>query len=356
MTPFTYSPKAYDIFIGLDVDKNSFSFTVRDHGTMKRSKRIPSDPEHLLRYIQKSFPHQRVLCAYEAGPTGFHLYDNLTARNLDCFVLSPSSIPKPPNARVKNNRLDSERIVEHIRSKDTHPIRVPQGPYRELRHLVTLRENYVSAQKTAKQRIKALVLYAHLASELTSDADTRWSKAYIEHLKKIPCSACVRQRLDMLLSDLDYARRQTLAIHRALKAFCQKHKEIIRNIGYLRSIPGIGFITAVTLLGRIGDPQQLRNVRELGAFIGLVPREKSTGDEINYGSITHLGNHTLRSLLIEAAWVAIRYDTELNQFYHRIKARHHPKIAALKAIVAVARKLTHRIYRVLKEQRMYLTH
>ncbi|MDD5477604.1 MAG: transposase [Candidatus Omnitrophica bacterium] len=99
---------------------------------------------------------------------------------------------------------------------------------------------------------------------------------------------------------------------------------------------------------------QLSNPRELGAFIGLVPREHSTGDKISKGSITHMGDVFLRSLLIEASWVIIRKDTRMRQFYDRIRSRHHPHIAARKAIVAVARKLTLIIYRVLKEQRDYI--
>lgn len=138
------------------------------------------------------------------------------------------------------------------------------------------------------------------------------------------------------------------------QAFTKLHPEIERDANYLMSIPGIGFITAVTILGRIGEPGQLKNVRELSAFIGLVPTEHSTGDTIERGSITHLGNRVLRSLLIEAAWSAIRRDTELKQFYFRIKSRHHPTLAARKAIVAAARKLTQRIYRVLKERRFYI--
>lgn len=156
--------------------------------------------------------------------------------------------------------------------------------------------------------------------------------------------------------DLDYARKQTTSILRQLRMFIGSNKGMHQYIQYLISIPGIGFITAITLLGRIGDPRRLENVRELSAFVGLVPTEHSTGDDVNYGSITHLGNRYLRSLIIEAAWSAIRKDKELNQFYHRIKNRHHPKIGARKAIVAVARKLTQRIYRVLKEQRSYIVH
>lgn len=349
----TYLAKDHDIFIGIDVDKNSFSFTVKDHFDMKKSKKIPSNPEYLCNYINNTFPDKRVLCAYEAGPTGFHLYDYLTEKEIPCMIISPSSIPKPPNERVKNNRIDSCKLAQHISTGELKPIRVPQGAYRELRHLVSIREIHARNCKASKQRIKALLLSESLYT-LIRDPNISWSNRHIKNLKQIQCSDAVRERLNMLLMDLEYARGQILNIHRIIKDFCDKHESINNYIRYLRSIPGIGFVTAVTLLARIGDPQNLKNVRELGAFVGLVPTEYSTGDDINKGSITHLGDKTLRFLLIESAWVAIRKNTELKQFYYRIKGRHHPSIASKKAITAVARKLTRIIYKVLKEQRMYI--
>lgn len=354
MTP-NYLPKNYDLFIGLDVDKNSFSFTVKDHDTMNRSKRIPSDPKNFYKYTQNHFSNKKILCAYEAGPTGYDLYDCLSEKNLDCLVISPLSLPKAPNQKVKNNRIDSKKITDELKAGKLHSIRVPQGSYRELRHLVNMRENYAHNRKIAKQRIKSLLLYTHLYPEL-NDVDQKWSQNHIKRLQELPCSPAVRQRLDMLLMDLDYARKQTLSILDHLKNFCTANKEITAYVRYLESIPGIGFITAISLLGRIGNPKNLKNVRELGAFLGLVPTEKSTGNSIKQGSITHLGNRHLRSLIIEVAWSAIRKDQELNQFYHRIKNRHHHKIGARKAIVAVARKLTNRVYCVLKEQRDYIIH
>jgi len=353
MTPTQYLPNDYDLFVGLDVDKNSFSFTIRDHDTMNQSKRIPSEPQQLDHYMQKRFAGKKVLYAYEAGPTGFHLHDYLAEKNLDCLVVSPLSIPKAPNQKVKNNRIDSQKLVDELRAGKLKSIRVPQDMYRELRHLINLRENYVDYRKSSKQRIKALLLYAHL-DYVFKDAEQNWSNNYIQALEQLPCSPAMRQRLDMLLMDLEYARKQTSVILRQLRAFVESSPEIHQYMQYLLSVSGIGFITAVTVLGRIGDPQYMKNVRELSAFVGLVPVEHSTGDHVNYGSITHLGDRCLRSLLIESSWTAIRKDTELNQFYHRIKNRHHPKIGAKKAIVAVARKLTHRIYCVLKEQRLYI--
>jgi len=352
MHTLTYPPCNYDIFIGVDVDKKSFSFTVQDHNTMSRSKKIPSSPEQLYNYIGNNFGNQRVLCAYEAGPTGYHLYDYLTQREQPCVVVSPTSIPKASNERVKTNRLDSERIVRYLKTSELRPIRVPTAAYRELRELISMRENYSHQGAVAKQRIKALVLFEHLC-EYVSDAGENWSNIHIERLKHIPCSGAVRCKLDLLLADLSYARGQLLKVLKELKLFCKKHPDIDRHRHYLQSIPGIGIATALTVLARIGDPDRLTDVREIAAFAGVVPKEKSTGDTINRGSITHAGNAALRSLLVEASWIAIRRDKELEQFYNRIRSRHHPRIASRKAIVAVARKLTQRIYKVLKEQRTY---
>lgn len=351
----TYLPKDYDIFIGLDVDKKNFSFTVEDHYTMSKAKTIPSEPKQLYAYVMNKFADKKVLFAYEAGPTGYHLYDYLSVKKQACLVVSPLSIPKAPNQKVKNNRIDSLKIVRELKAGKLNSIRIPEGPYRELRHLINLRENYAHNRKVAKQRIKSLLLYTNLCSTL-KDIDQNWSNHYIQALKELPCPYAVRQRLNMLLMDLDYARKQTLSILKQLRNFADNHTKIKQHMCYLASIPGIGFITAVTLLGRLGNPENLRNVRELSAFVGLVPTERSTGDDVNRGRITHLGNSLLRSLLIEASWSAIRKDKELNQFYFRIKNRHHPSIGARKAIVAVARKLTQRIYCVLKEQRTYIVH
>ena len=118
-------------------------------------------------------------------------------------------------------------------------------------------------------------------------------------------------------------------------------------------MPGIGFVVASHVLAAIGDPKYMRNVRELGALFGLTPTENSTGETIQRGSITRTGNSYVRNLLVESSWAAIRKDRELEQFYHRIRAKNSKKKGSSVAIVAVARKLTQRIYRVLKDQRPY---
>jgi transposase len=350
-----YNPKDFDIFIGIDVDKKSFAFTVKDHEHMNLSKRVPANPENLYRYITGTYKAKKVICAYEVGGTGYRLHDYLTAHDIPCVMVSPPSMPKPSNARVKNNRLDSEKITQSLKSGELPSIRVPDQAYRDLRHLLRCREDYVYAGRVAKQRIKALLLYAGLHDSI-KEPSINWSNLYIQALKELACPTdATRQRLDMLLTDLAYHRQQNLKILKELRAFCKNAPLIHQHLQYIDSIPGIGFITAVSVLGCIGDPLHLHDPRELAGFMGLVPRENSTGNRIRKGGITHLGSPVLRSLVIEAAWAAKKKDIRLEQFYERIRSKnkHDSGIAARKAIVAVARKLTLIIYRVLKEQRNY---
>ena len=354
MTPASYLFTKYDVFCGIDVDARSFACTTSDRdGMINRAKKMPADPDMLYRYLQNSFPEKNVLCGYEAGPTGYNLYDCLMAKNIKCIVMPPASVPKSPDSRVKTNRIDSGRIADYLRSGKARMIRVPDEAYRELRHLIDIRQRYARNIAHTKQRIKALLLYTHL--DIVPNTDIRWSQAYIVRLEAIKTSPAVGERLGLLLEDLAYSRGQLLRALKSLRSFCRANSDIGRYRAYLESIPGIGLTTALTILARIGDPKKLKNVRELGAFFGLVPMEKSTGDNVNRGPITHLGNGAARSLLVEASWIAIRKDTELAQFYHRIRGRHHPGCASKKAIVAVARKLTHRIYCVLTEERPYIS-
>src|SRR5438034_7484324 len=150
----TFIPRDYDVFAGLDVDKRSMAITFTDHGTMRKSLKLPYSANQLLNYTRKHFPGQRVAFVYEAGPTGFGLHDELTAANHPCLVVAPSMVPTAPGQRVKTNRLDSNKLSEGLRGGQLRSIHVPATSYRELRHLVQLRDTQVAQLRATKCRIK----------------------------------------------------------------------------------------------------------------------------------------------------------------------------------------------------------
>ena len=349
----TFIPRDYDVFGGLDVDKRSISVTFTNHQGFIRSLRMPYNVEHLVNHVRKHFPDQKVAFAYEAGPTGYGLYDGLEAQAYRCLIASPSMIPKAPGQRVKTNRLDSVGLAENLRGGQLKGIHVPSPVYRELRHLTQLRDTFVSEMVGMKQRIKSLLLLEGICFP-PAPAGSQWSLLVKAKLRKLACSGTVRFKLDQLLDSLEFSEKQVLKTTKEIRRFCQNDPELSRCIEYVMSVSGIGWIVASQLLARIGDWRELKNVRQLGGFLGLVPTERSTGNRTDRGSITHTGDGRLRSKLIQASWSAIRQDGELREFFRSVCQTHPRHLASRVAIVAVARKLSMRISVVLMKQRPYV--
>jgi transposase len=297
----TFKPTEYDVFGGLDVDKRSISVTFTNHQGLIRSLRMPYSVEHLVSYVHKHFGDQKVAFAYEAGPTGYGLYDGLVAQAYPCLIASPSMIPKAPGQRVKTNRLDSRGLSENLRGGQLKSIHVPSPLYRELRHLTQLRDSFVSEMVGMKQRIKSLLLFEGIEFP-PPPAGRQWSFLVKDKLRKLECSTTVRFKLDQLLDSLEFSEKQVLKVTREIRRFCHNDGELSQCIKYLMTIPGIGWIVASQLLARIGDWRELKNIRQLAGFLGLVPTEDSTGERTDRGSITHSGDGRLRSKLIPASW------------------------------------------------------
>ena len=348
---FRIIPAQYDIFAGMDVDKKSMATTFSDHGTLTKSLRLPSSATHLLNYVNKHFAGKRIAFVYEAGPTGFGLHDELVARNHTCLVVAPAMVPTEPGKRVKTNRLDSRNLSVRLRGGELNGIHVPGRCYRDLRHLVQLRDTHTRQLTATKCRIKALLLYEGIEFPHPSG---RWNGRAIAGLQSLACSSEVRFKLDLLIGSLDFHFKAAAAVQKRIRQFCKTDPELHQSITLLTTLPGVGWITAAHALARLGDWRELKNVRQIAGFLGLVSSEHSTGEKENRGPITRSGDSRLRNKLIQCAWVAIHKDAELRAFYRSVYQRQPKKIAARKAIVAVARKLTTRMYVVLKQQRPYI--
>jgi transposase len=349
----TFIPQDYDVFAGLDVSKKSIAATFTSQQGFIRSLQMPHNVDYLLNHVRKHFADQKIAFVYEAGPTGYGLYDGLAAQGYRCLIAAPSMIPRAPGRRVKTNRLDSRGLSESLRGGQLKSIHVPSHIYRELRHLTQLRDTVVRQAAAHKQRIKALLLLEGIEFPPAA-AGRQWTLRVKAQLRKLECSRTVRFKLDHLLDNLEFCEKQVLSSTKEIRRLCKADKELSQSIAYLMSIPGIGWIVGSQLLARIGDWRQIENVRQLGSFLGLVPTENSTGDTVDRGSITRVGDGRLRSKLIQAAWSAIRQDAELREFYRSVCRRNGPGKGPRIAIVAVARKLSTRVYAVLKNQRPYV--
>lgn len=348
----TFNPREFDIFIGLDVDKRSISMTAFSHEAFIKSQKMPYSSAYLMNYVRRHHAGERICFVYEAGPTGYGLYDDLSAAGYKCLVVAAAQTPRAAGERVKTNRIDSRKLAESLRGGQLKGIRVPQGKYRYLRYLAKLRQIYVKRLTATKLRIKSLFLMEGMQFPCARP-NAQWTRQVIEALKSHSCHQAIRFELDQFLKEMEFQKDQVLGITRELRKFCKEDPEISKNIQLIVTIPGIGWIVAMHLMGAIGDWRLLTNSREIGCFLGLTPIENSTGDTVSRGRISRMGDPAVRSKLIEGAWMAVRKDPELKAFYERIRSRHPQGIGSRKAIVAVARKLTVRIYWVLKNQKPY---
>ena len=164
---------------------------------------MPYSVEDLANHVHKHFSDQKVAFAYEAGPTGYGLYDGLLAQAYPCLIAAPSMIPRAPGQRVKTNRLDSRGLSKFAWGA-TEEHSVPSPLYRELRHLTQLRDTMVSEVMAMKQRIKSLLLFEGIEFP-PAPAGSEWSLKVKAKLRKLQCSNTVRFKLDQLLDSLEFS-------------------------------------------------------------------------------------------------------------------------------------------------------
>lgn len=345
---FDMTIKDYDLLVPMDVDKKGIHAVIMNQDTVLRKIRLPYSGANIFNYVEKKFPGQKALFAYEAGPTGYGLHDYLMERGKDCVIAVPSMIPRSPGQRVKTNRLDAQRLGHQLKTGDLRYVQVPERVYRDLRHLTRLRRRYSRGLVATKQRIKGLFLFEDIIFP-----KGKWSGRVVSKLQQTHYRPEVNFKINELLKDYEFYRKEELITKTEIRRFCRSNEELNCSIGYLMSIKGVGWIVSTYFLAAVGGPNHLMSVGRTCAFFGLGLKENSTGEKVRRGSITLAGDPYGRKMIIQAAWVAIRKDPQLRPFFWRIFYRNPKHIAKQKAIVAVARKLICRMHAVLREQRIY---
>ena len=251
----------------------------------------------------------------------------------------------------KTDAVDSRKIARSLRSNELTAIHVPCRETLEVRTLLRSRDALVRDLARMKQRIKAFLYYYGIDyPEEFRHSGTHWSRAFMNWLRNGIHMDTEEggAGLSLLLDSVESQRRLLLEATRKLRALSRSDR-YATDYGLLRSVPGIGMITALAFLAELEDIRRFANSDRLAGYIGLVPTSHSTGEKDNKGEMTFRGQMQLRSKLIECAWFAARLDPALNMAFSKLTRRMEPN----KAIVRIARKLLNRIFYVLKYKRRY---
>ena len=177
----------------------------------------------------------------------------------------------------------------------------------------------------------------------------QWPGWYIEWLKALELdNGPYREAMEFMLEEYEQIKDRTAGLKKKLKKRCADYfgKDLM---GYLYSLPGIGWDTVLTLVTELIEIERFPEFKHICRYTGLIPSRYQTGVTDRDKGITRRRNRYLRYILIESSWIAIRKDPELYASYRRYVSRMKPQ----KAIIRIAKKLLKRIYCIWKERRPY---
>lgn len=332
------------INLGLDVHKKNWSVSVYLNDTFIRTFHQESNGKVLLQHLKSNYPEGNYKACYEAGFCGFSVQRELTALGIECSVVNAADIPQTNKGMLsKTDAADSRRIGEAFAKNLLKPIYIPKPSTEADRNLVRYRKRVQEDLKAKKQGIKSCLFILGLKIPAEHDKPY-WTNNFITWLKELTINDFSNKiTVSLLIEDVLLLRKRLFETNKQIRVLSQSDN-YKTTYALLTSTPGIGLITAMTMITEIGDINRFDSFTKFNSFIGLCPSEFSSGEHIYKGKMTTRGHKTIRALIIEAAWIAKRNDPALTlKYYELIKTK-----TAKRAIIVIARKLLSRLFTVWK--------
>src|SRR5437879_922301 len=265
----------------------------------------------------------------------FHrLLESLGHRLLvgDAYVIRKCAL-----RRKKNDRRDAELLLDLLLHGDFPAVHIPPMASQAVLRLLRYRQRLVEIQTKLRNGLQALALNHQLRL-----GPKLWSKPGQQELLALELDDTDVLQREHSLELLTQIRSRIRAIEKDLTLRADQDA----RVRLLRTHPGVGLLTSLAVVHTLEPVTRFDRARRIAAYCGLDPSEHSSGDTTRYGHISKQGNRLLRFLLVEAAWSAVQHEEDLGRFFRRLRARKKPHAVA---VVAVARKLVLRLYRMLQE-------
>jgi transposase len=240
----------------------------------------------------------------------------------------------------KHDRRDAALILKLLLEGRFPRIWVPSGAEKDLRQLLIHRYKLVRIRAQVKTELQHLAMNQGITRKRKL-----WSQAGEQVLRELPLKPWAGRRREDLLKVREMLNGQIDLLDRAVVEAADQNQQA----KLLMTQPGVGPITSLAFVLTMGEVNRFQRGKQVASYLGLIPREYSSGGHQRFGSISKQGNRFLRMLLVEAAQGAVRYDPGFrNEYLHRC----HRKAKGV-AKVAAARKLAIRLYWMLRTQKPY---
>jgi transposase len=258
----------------------------------------------------------------------------------ELWVGDAARIRKLVVRQQKTDRRDAYHLLDLLLSNRFPRLWVPGPEMRDARQLLVHRHKLVQMRARVKNELQHLALNqgVQLKRKL-------WSRAGRQVLESLPLEGWAARRRSDLLGMLDRLDARVEELDQAVRAEAQRWP----GVRLLMTHPGVGPVVGLAYVLTLGPVERFARGKQVASYLGLIPREHSSGGRQKLGAISKQGNTLLRTLLVEAAHSAARGDAELRRAYRRLAERRHTAPAK----VMVARKLAVRLYWMLRENRPY---
>jgi transposase len=242
--------------------------------------------------------------------------------------------------KQKTDHRDARHILQLLVEGRFPRIWVPSAEMRDHRQLLIHRQKLVQIRTRVKNELQHLMLNQGMQKK-----QKLWSTEGRAGLESLPLEPWADRRRRDLLNLLTMLDGQLAMLKDAVTQVAKQYPEV----QLLMSQPGVGAVTALAFVLTIGDVRRFQRGKHVASYLGLIPREYSSGGKQRMGGISKQGNRLLRFLLVEAANIAVRYDPAFRKAYvHRCHQKNF-----MVAKVAAARKLAIRLYWILRTQTPY---
>jgi transposase len=316
-------------FVALDLHK---SYIVV--GAVDGQKQVVLHPRRIscVRFKEWAKRHLRSTDAVvlEAGPNSWHVHDILLPLVQHVTVVHSYHVKLIASSMVKTDKIDT-LVLARLLAVDILPaIWVPPVHVRELRSLISHRQRLVRQRAAAKNRLHS-VLHRH---NLVAPEGIPFSEANREWWLSLPISTSEKLRVRQDLSIMDQLTPLIEEVEQQLSQLSVS-EHWVDQVPFLIQIPGIGLLSAMSILGAIGDINRFPTAKKLVGYSGLGGRVHASGGTRRTGGITKQGRRELRTVMVESAWAAVRSHLSWQDKFAELAKR----IGKQKAIVAIARKL-----------------
>ena len=338
-----------EIYVGIDVHKKDWQAGIFYAGLILGNHRVTGNSDELIRFLQKNYPGARLKCVYESCAWGFTLQRALQGAGMDCIVVHAGDVPGSDKEKQnKTDKVDAVRLARHHAAGLLQAIHIPDAQWQKERNLVRFRKRLQADLNRCKNRLKSLLKFQGIIIPVALDT-SHWSKNLMSWIEQQASQdVLLADTLLLMLKEVTVLRQLLLETERKLRALMKQPKYAAR-MELLKNIPGVGQQLSTLFLLEIGDIKRFKSFDQLNSFVGFYPGSDSSGENNRSTGISNRRHNQLRSLLVEAAWIAVRKDPAMLQTYQQLIK----KMKGNAAIIRIARKLLRRIRAVLISGQQY---